>query len=177
MEASLKKFLIKGYEGLYSITKDGSVWSHPKRRSSKQGIYLKPGVNTRGYKQVVLYKDNKHKNITIHRLIALTFINNPDNKLEVNHIDGNKLNNKIENLEWCTSSENHIHAYKNDNHKRMQGELHGASKLKEVDVLNIKKLIENGAGCRELGRAYSVCHSLISMIKNGKRWTHLKEVA
>ena len=64
-----------------------------------------------GYKKVELVKNGQRKSIRVHRLVAQAFIPNPENKLEVNHIDGNKTNNHVENLEWVTSSENTIHAY------------------------------------------------------------------
>ena len=112
---------IKGYEGKYAITRDGKVWSYPKRRSSKNGIWLKPNlvvINNHRSKphkhySVGLYKNDKKKSYQIHRLVAQAFIPNPENKPDINHKDGNPLNNKIDNLEWCTKSENIQHAIKN----------------------------------------------------------------
>lgn len=93
---------IKGYEGLYAITEDGQVWSY------KANKFKKP-QNINGYLSVVLYKDKHLKNYSIHRLVAETFIPNPDGKPEVNHIDEDKTNNCVDNLEWCTKSENCKH--------------------------------------------------------------------
>ena len=87
---------IKGYEGLYAVTEDGQIWSY---RSKK---FLKPNKNTSGYLYVILYKDENKKHYFIHRVVAENFIPNPENLLQVNHIDENKTNNAIENLEWCT---------------------------------------------------------------------------
>ena len=86
---------IKGYEGLYSVTSNGKVWS------IRQHHYMKPATNNNGYEKVVLHSaDGKQKTFYIHRLVLNTF--NPTNKMnvEVNHIDGNKKNNKLSNLEW-----------------------------------------------------------------------------
>lgn len=94
--------LIDGYDNYY-IKEDGSIWN------SKKNLILKPRVN-KGYMQIILCKKSKHSTFKIHRLIAIAFIPNPDNKREINHIDGNKLNNNIDNLEWCTRSENNYHA-------------------------------------------------------------------
>jgi hypothetical protein len=108
---------IKGYEGLYQISNLGRVKSlerykqnHSKKQIVKEKI-LVPRV--RGlYKSVSLWKHNKGKEFTIHRLVAKTFIDNPDNFLYINHKDGDKLNNYVSNLEWCTQSHNIKEAYR-----------------------------------------------------------------
>lgn len=108
---------IEGYEGLYQVSTCGNIKSLPKVRRNGTGTYiqkerlLKPSNTSTGYKKVELCKDGKRKSFKVHRLVAIAFIPNPDNKPEVNHIDGNKINNNIDNLEWVTSSENSVHAY------------------------------------------------------------------
>ena len=74
---------------------------------------LTPRKNFKGYMQIHIRVNGKDKVIKVHRLVAEAFIPNPDNKPQVNHIDGNKENNTSLNLEWCTNSENQLHAYKN----------------------------------------------------------------
>ncbi|UGO47908.1 HNH endonuclease [Bacillus phage vB_BanS_Skywalker] len=99
---------IKGYEGKYSVSKDGNVYSEKSKK------FLKQQINHRGYSCVNLYdKYGKMKTHTVHRLVALAFISNPENKPEINHRDGNKQNNDSDNLEWSTRSENMIHAHEN----------------------------------------------------------------
>lgn len=96
---------IKDYEGKYYITSQGDV-------VNTKGKTLAYTVNKKtGYKTVSLWKNNLGSSKTIHRLVALTYLTNPNNLPEVNHIDGNKLNNHVDNLEWVTRSENMIHAY------------------------------------------------------------------
>lgn len=103
---------IKEYEGKYQISNLGNVKALDYKRTKKEKI-LKPRINSTGYMVVNLYKNAKFKTFKIHRLIAQAFIINPENKPCINHIDGNKLNNSIDNLEWCTYRENTIHAIKN----------------------------------------------------------------
>ena len=88
---------IKGYEGLYEVSDKGRVRSI---KFGKERI-LKPGRMTKGYLTVGLYKNGEQKMYLVHRLVAKTFIPNPDNLPEVNHKDEDKINNKVSNLEWC----------------------------------------------------------------------------
>lgn len=98
---------IKGFEGKYQVSNLGNVKSL-KRKEIK---ILLPLISKKGYCCVCLYKKCKFKHAMIHRLVANAFIPNPENKPQINHIDGNKKNNHIKNLEWCTNSENQKHSY------------------------------------------------------------------
>lgn len=105
---------IQGYEGLYEIDECGNVYSVCQTTSRRKCI-RKPFLNNSGYLRVNLYdKRGKSSKYYIHRLVAQAFIPNPYNYKIVNHIDGNKLNNCVDNLEWCTQSENKKHAVKNE---------------------------------------------------------------
>ena len=96
---------IKGYVGQYDVSDTGLVFSHKTNR------LLDCGLTTHGYRGVVLTNEHKSSFKHVHRLVAEAFIPNPDNLPQVNHKDGNRLNNRADNLEWCTGSENIQHAY------------------------------------------------------------------
>ena len=104
---------IKGYEDLYMVSNWGRVKSFDRWVKSKNGSIricrgriLKPYTNKDGYLYVVLSKNNKQKTFKVHRLVAEAFLPNPYNLLQVNHRDENKLNNNVDNLEWCTNEYN-----------------------------------------------------------------------
>lgn len=94
---------IPGYEGLYRISDDGAVFR-------ADGVEMAGSVNSYGYRVVSLTKDMIKKDCKVHRLVALTFLPNPNDYECVNHIDGNKLNNSVSNLEWCSKGHNNRHA-------------------------------------------------------------------
>lgn len=107
---------IEGYEGLYKVSNLGNVKSVGRyvlcRDGQHKPVYEKvisPGNNGAGYLFVYLWKDNKSKRYYIHQLVAKAFIENPNNYTKVNHKDFNKANNTIDNLEWCTDSQNMAH--------------------------------------------------------------------
>jgi hypothetical protein len=108
---------VKDYELLYEVSSLGHVRSlsrtvtcrYNKTRIHK-GKLLKP-IYVKGYGKINLFKNNIIKQFSIHRLVANAFIPNPKNKPQVNHINGNKADNRVKNLEWCTSSENELHSY------------------------------------------------------------------
>jgi len=105
---------IKGWEGFYQISNFGNVKSL-KRKSSigrllKERL-LKPTPDTKGYLRVAFHIKSKATHYSVHRLVGLMFLENPLNKEQINHKDGNKENNNVSNLEWCTNKENSDHAY------------------------------------------------------------------
>ena len=122
---------IKGYEDFYEISSSGEIRSKDRtvtdkigRTRSWKGKTLNPNIAPNGYYRVSFSINRNRKQFYVHRLIAEHFIPNPDNLPQVNHIDGNKLNNSLDNLEWVTVQDNVIHAYKNGLIKHVSGKEH-----------------------------------------------------
>lgn len=100
---------VDGYEGLYMVSDQGRVISAP--HGFKDGLFLRQKLSNKGYQMLSLYKDGKYTHISVHRLVAKAFIPNPQRKEQVNHKDGNKTNNTVQNLEWVTCQENIRHKF------------------------------------------------------------------
>lgn len=153
---------IKDY---YLIFEDGTVYSE------KSGIYLKP-FETNGYLRYGLVKeDGKIQSFFGHRLVAMAFIpNNNKERTFINHIDGNKHNNHISNLEWCTGSENMQHADRTGLRKVAKGERVSSSKLREEDIPKIFEYSKNGLTQQQIGDIFGVNRSTIGYVLRGNTW-------
>jgi len=167
---------VKYYEGNYEVSSFGRVVSLP-RKWAPDRVMLKGCVRGCGYNTVGLWKNSKHKLVNVHRLVAEHFISNDEDLPCVNHKDGNKLNNNVRNLEWCTYSENIKHGYRIGRHPkvRMPGESNPASKLTELDVREIKDLYAGDWSQSKLANTFGVSQKAIHNIVNGHSWKHLQE--
>lgn len=129
---------IKGYEGLYQISNYGNIISKRiwvGRTFIQKEKKIKPTIAKNGYLRVTLSKENKCKYVNIHRLVAEAFIPNPNKYPCINHIDGNKLNNNLKNLEWCSHSYNLKEAYRLGLHKSHKGaESYRSKKILQYDL-------------------------------------------
>lgn len=181
---------VKGYEGLYEVSSFGRVKSLGRITKRKQGTRVveiyKPevvlsqlhGGKKRNYLFVNLYQEKteneprKHKQQYVHRLVAEAFIPNPQNKKDVNHIDGNPGNNYVTNLEWNTRKENIHHAFEHGLTKNY-GSNHYQAKLTEKQVIEIRSKYvkgQKGSGYIALAKQYNVTPELIRNIVRGKIW-------
>ena len=104
---------IKGFEGRYVVSEYGNIFSLYDFAGRRQFAEKVQGTDRYGYKYVMLYRNGKRKHMTVHRAVACAYLENPNKYPQVNHIDGNKENNHISNLEWCSVSHNIRHAYDN----------------------------------------------------------------
>lgn len=171
---------IKNYEGYYQVSNLGNVRSLDRHITHKNGTVKKyygrilKAAISRGYYKVDLVKKGKRKNATIHRLVAESFIPNCEHLPQINHINGDKLDNRAVNLEWCSTSYNIQHSHDNNLTNTPKGKFHYNSKLKEKDIINIRKLLTQGLSQFKIADKYGVSRSCIQSIKEGKTWKHLK---
>lgn len=179
------------WENLYEVSNIGNVRSKTrevntcdrnKENFTKRiikGKLLGCTIEALGYRRVDLRckEKSRRKNALVHRLVALCFIDNPKRKPHINHKDCNPLNNKVENLEWCTHKENMHHAFENGLMIPFSGTEKGqkcpSSKLKDSEVVEIKKRIAYGESSIAISIDYPVSASAISEIKAGRSWSHI----
>lgn len=164
---------IEDFAGIYQVSDEGEVRSLDRFYCGRhtKGRILRPCLVGKGYKTVCLRKDLKTFRKYIHQLVAETFLPTHDEGEVVNHIDGNKCNNCINNLEWVTYSENNQHAY--DNRLKPVGELFYNAKLTEEQVTEIRKNGKYGT-YQEIADKYGVSKATIRDVLINKTWKHVK---
>ena len=160
---------VVGYEGLYVVSNLGNVRSLPKRARHREELEMTKRVGSGGYLYVHLRKSGKGNRRLVHRLVAEAFIENNLNKPQVNHIDGNKLNNVVENLEWVTPSENQLHAYRvlNRTRKRDHSPRPTKRKFTKEQILEIRSSSKSQS---ELAREYETAQNVIWCIVHRKTY-------
>ena len=143
------------------------------RKRFLKGRILKATANNRGYYYVTLCEDGvKNKKELVHRLVATTFLHNPEKKRQINHIDGHPKNNHVSNLEWCSNIENSQHAWDNNYYPR--GEKHYSAKITDDEALEIRNLYAKKTfKQKELAKMYGVSKSNISAIVLRKSFKHI----
>jgi len=165
---------VLGYEGLYEVSDLGKVKGLERYCicKSKTRIVSEKIKNLRfdkyGYLRSSFSKLGIVSTIQVHRLVALAFISNPENKKTVNHKNGIKTDNRVENLEWNTTLENNLHSREHGLNKN-SGQTHYKAKLTNKEVFDIK-YNSNGISQKSLSKKYNVCHQTISQIKTGNIW-------
>lgn len=132
----------------------------------------KSSPNSDGYPRAMITINGKQKHLSIHRLVAKAFIANPENKLEVNHIDFDRTNNDVDNLEWCTRSENIAHTVAHNRQTSSLGVKNPRAILNEVQVINIRHM-KGSAKTTEIAKLYGVSKETIKDIFKRRSWRHI----
>ena len=164
---------IQGYEEYYEVSSEGNVRSKDRIRANGipiKGKQLKPNVLKDGYAQVTLVVNGKPKCMKIHRLVAIAFIENPENKPQVNHKNGIRNDNRVENLEWVTISENHRHAFAVLGKKAAKYWLGKPSVNRKLTKEQIESIISDSRSQIVIAKDYGVCQQTISNIKQKKHY-------
>ena len=165
---------VVGYEGWYDISSYGRVRRMKAYNNTFVGRILKEALDSRGYMFVLLSKKGVIGHFTIQWLVTEAFLGSRTDGKEVNHKDGNKTNNRIENLEYVTKSENALHAFALGLRKPPCGEAHGCAKLTEPDVLDIRRRVGKEPQTA-IAVDYGISQTAVSNIATRKRWAWLAE--
>ena len=160
----IKEFANSGY----MVSSEGFVYGKYKPDQP-----LSNPLDRYGYKKVALSIEGKMKFMTLHRVLALTFLPNPENLPCVNHIDGNKLNNSLDNLEWCTFEYNTKHSAANGLHAK--GEEVGLSVLTDIQVHEICRMIQDGFRNNDIAKKVGIERYLVHKIRHRETWNHISK--
>lgn len=173
---------VTGFEGLYMVSSFGRIKGCSKLIKHYKGGFsrrkeriLKTSEDRYGYLKVVLQRDKKRLHTTVHRVVAKAFLKNPNNLPQVNHEDGNKKNNRVDNLTWCNTSYNIRHAIDNGliDHEKVSGENCYITNLTNELVLEIRDKMKNGIKNKEIEKEYKLSRSAVSRIRNRKSFKNI----
>ncbi len=170
---------VVGYEGIYEVSNVGRIKSlqrivhHDKCKTKYCSERIMRFDVNYGYNIVSIRINKKYKRVRVHRMVAEAFIPNPEEKPCVNHINGIKTDNRVENLEWCTDKENMEHAAANQ--LTSKGQSHYKAKLTDEQVVSIFKRVKGGEQGAEVAREFKVSPTAINLITQRKTWKHLTD--
>lgn len=171
---------VVNYEGVYQISNIGNLKSLDRKLGGTRykGKEKRKHLSGRGYLYSKLSIGGVQKSLFIHKLVAEAFLENTENKPHVNHIDGNKINNKVENLEWCTHAENMRHAMRtglNDGHSKFkEGNTNSNSKVTSEQVIEIRRLkTETKLSNYVIGNMFNIYESAVRKIATRQNWKHI----
>jgi hypothetical protein len=151
---------------VYSVSSRGRV------KNDRTGRILADS-DWSGYRTITLRVNGHRLAKKVHRLVAEAFLPNPENKPQINHIDGSRNNNRVDNLEWCTQSHNLLHA-SSLGRLGMKGTRHHKARLNEHQVRDIIRRLQSGETQHEVAAAFNVSRSAVSLVASGVNWSHLQ---
>lgn len=163
---------LPGFEGRYGVTRDGRVWSYAHAwingkgaPQSHDGMWLNPVLDKTGYLRVRLSLGKRRQFPSVHRVVALAWLPNPGGLPQVNHIDGDKLNNRDTNLEWCTPGDNNRHAYAIGLHGP-----HPRRKLSDEGARSVRSRHAAGDSVAELAREFGLDRKTVYGVLKGRTY-------
>lgn len=161
-----------GFEGLFSVTRDGRVWAHARSwvrgkgsPGEHDGHWMNPVLDKTGYHRVRISLGSRRHFPSVHRLVALAWIPNPLSLPQVNHLDGQKLNNRVENLEWCSAGDNVRHAHSIGLHGP-----HPCRKLSDDGARTLRARHANGDSVTELARDFLIDRKTVYGVLKGRTY-------
>lgn len=174
---TIKWLPVRHHEGFYEVSSDGHVRRAKPASRTRVGYILKPAPDKDGYGRVVLHHDRKRHCIAVHRIVADAFLGPIPEGMQVNHRNGVKADNRIENLEIVTPSQNTAHGFRALGraapNNPSPGSKNGRAKLTEADVPAIRAMLSEGKGITEIGLHFGVSPAAIWMIQTGRTWLHV----
>lgn len=151
----------------FACTRNGKVIN------LKTGNFLSGAINKDGYKFTTISFGTRKATFSFHQMVWVFFNNEVPNKMQINHINGNKIDNRLANLEICTAKENMAHADKMGLRADFRGESSVFAKLNEKQVIQIRKLSSSGASQREIAKTFAIAQTTVSSIVKRKIWKHI----
>lgn len=165
---------VVGFEGYYVVSNLGRIMRVKRGKNGHPpGTIRKPSPNRNGYLQTTLSKDGVARTVRVHVVVAEAFIGARPPGREVNHKNGNKADNRVENLEWVTESENVKHTYRELGRVGTRGSRDGMAKLTEADIPVIRELLASGMSQRKIAQRYGVSSVTICFISTGECWSRV----
>lgn len=165
----------RSFEGQYEVSDKGRVRSLNYNKTRGLIKFISKNINKGGYHVVALRKKGKGYLPTVHKLVMGAFVGSRPEEMEVNHIDGNKLNNRLENLEYVTRSENCKHSFVMGLQCN-KGVRHSQARLNDEKVIEIRKLCGDGLTRKEVAEMFGVTAGQITNIMCGRGWKHVKSL-
>lgn len=157
---------IPGWEGRYEVSDQGRI--------RRPVVYLKGGRLPRGYRLIGLWRHNRAHHYLVHQLVLMAFVGTCPPGQEIDHIDGDPSNNRLENLEYVTRLENMTRSLPKRRATQVRGERSPKAKLSEADVREMRRLAADGVGYRALARRFGVAYPTARNVVLRERWAHIE---